>query len=145
MHPSGEFPKTGSSTPPPWSFNLPKAGPEIPFPSRDLPNTQHKPNQQSFSFDDVQLVSAFSDIPAEEYPDSKFFSSTFQIALSLGLQLAKDSVTLMEQLLIHYESYKRDIDFTGESHLIRQVKKASENEQLLPYRNNWFLRELWRR
>jgi hypothetical protein len=75
-------------------------------------------------------LSAFSDIPAQEYPDSKFFSSTFQIALSLGLKLAVDSVALMEQLLIHHESYNCDMDLTGESHLIRQVQKASELNNL---------------
>lgn len=55
-----------------------------------------------------------------------FFSSTFQINFSLALQLARDSVTLMEQLLIHRESYTGDIDPTRINHQMTQVKKAGE-------------------
>jgi hypothetical protein len=77
-------------------------------------------------FQEPGLISAFSDIPAEEYPQSKFFSSTFQAGLFLGLQLAKDSAALMEQLLVHQESYECAMDSNQVNSQLTQMKRAGE-------------------
>ncbi|CEO58542.1 hypothetical protein PMG11_03258 [Penicillium brasilianum] len=106
-----------------WSFNPPSTIPSYPQSSSD---SKSAPSGKSFDFEDDVLVSAFSDIPEQQYPKSMFFSSTFQINFSLALQLAKDSVALMEQLLIHRESYTGDIDPTRINHQMTQVKKAGE-------------------
>ncbi|KAJ5195100.1 uncharacterized protein N7498_008538 [Penicillium cinerascens] len=94
--------------------------------SFNVTNTMPTTKQQSLTFQDPGLVSAFSDVPAEEYPKSNFFSSTFQTGLFLGLQLARESAGLMEQLLVHQGSYECALDSTQVNCQIKQMKRAGE-------------------
>ncbi|KAJ5559991.1 hypothetical protein N7513_002390 [Penicillium frequentans] len=82
--------------------------------------------RQAFNFQEPAMVSAFSDIPVEEYPKSRFFSLNFQSSLFLGLQLAKDSATLMEELLAHQESNAYAMDSSQINCQLTQMKKAGE-------------------
>jgi hypothetical protein len=104
-----------------WSSDATNTIPIIPFDTLFDSTRNH-----SFNFQDPGLVSVFSDIPAEEYPKSKFFSSKIQTGLFLGLQLARESAALMEQLLIHQESYECAVDYTQVNRQIEQMKRASE-------------------
>lgn len=85
------------------------------------------PSKKSLDVQERFLASAFSDIPVEEYPKSRFFSLNFQNGLFLGLQLAKDSAALMEELLLaHQESNAYAMDSSQMNCQITQMKKAGE-------------------
>ncbi|KAJ5639534.1 uncharacterized protein N7484_007396 [Penicillium longicatenatum] len=90
---------------PPNKLNLP---PKIP-PTGVLPSHHESPgttapSKVSPSFSGGGRVFYFPGIPEEEYPESPFFSPEFQIGLINAMQIAKQSATILSQLISRQNS-----------------------------------------